>query len=101
MQVALSRAVRYLTLGLGMGLGCGPILDDLGELTDGTPCYRHEDCVPADCCGESEGVAHVDERGSCEGVVCTSACDPSKVGCGCGVPVCREQRCAVAYGETC
>jgi len=71
-------------------------LEDLIDPPPGRTCYDDSDCVPNGCCGEAVNAIHREDAPSCEGVQCGGTCPESQVQCGCGVPVCKDQRCTVA-----
>lgn len=86
-------------VGVGLSIcavGCGPVVDGASTGVPGRVCYVDADCVPDACCGTGSGVVHIEDAPSCRGIQCTNSCDPSSVDCGCGIPVCRDQRCTVA-----
>lgn len=85
-------------LGLTSLSSCGPMLDDMGAGAPGPGkvCYDDSECVPNDCCGLGTGVVHISDAPSCSNVSCSSGCDSRYTDCGCGLPVCRNSRCAVA-----
>ena len=86
-----------LAVGLLVGVGCGPIIDEGGPgALPGPVCYVDEDCVPNGCCGEASNAVHVTDAPSCRGISCTGTCPDNSVDCGCGIPICRDQRCTVA-----
>ncbi len=91
-------ALALLVPAFGLA-GCEPdLLPGTGGPAPGRVCYVNEDCVPADCCGESSSVVHRAEAPSCTGVSCNTNCDPSQLNCNCGQPICRDSRCAPALG---
>jgi hypothetical protein len=74
--------------------GCGTV--DSSPTDAGRVCYLDSDCVPDDCCGLGRGAVHVLDGPDCATVRCDGACPREQVACGCGLPVCRGSRCAVA-----
>lgn len=89
--------MRWLAVAALLGAAaCGDLPEPGGE-DAGRPCLGDEDCVPDACCGEGAFSIHVEDAPSCGGVSCSGACDVTQVRCGCGVPVCRDSRCAVAW----
>lgn len=90
--------MKKLALGFLLLAGCGPVIDDDGGggLAPGPVCYVDEDCVPNRCCGEGTSAVHVSLAPACRGIACTGSCDENTIDCGCGIPICRDQRCTVA-----
>lgn len=83
--------------------GCGPF-DTIPQDEppgSGRVCYTDADCVPNGCCGEGTGATHVQDAPDCRGVRCDGACPPEKIDCGCGIPLCRDSRCATAVSSSC
>lgn len=82
--------------------GCGIPLDEFVEeasSSSGTPCMDDSDCVPYNCCGDSSTVRHYADPPSCAGVQC-GANLPTLLN-GCGIPICRNDACAVARDPYC
>src|SRR5688572_28390876 len=69
-------------------------LEDLIDPPPGKTCYEDSDCVPNGCCGEATTAIHRDDAPACGGVTCSGTCPTAQVQCGCGVPVCKDQRCS-------
>lgn len=84
-----------------LGVGLGGLSCDVVDLPDdpllGPPCYVDSDCVPNACCGEGTGVVSASQAPDCRTVRCSGSCNPNSIQCGCGLPVCRDGHCAVAY----
>ena len=76
--------------------GCGLVPDFPDSDGGGTVCYLDADCVPNGCCGDGTWAVHVDEAPDCSAVRCSGSCPLAEVNCGCGLPVCRQNRCSVA-----
>ena len=86
-----------LVLLVVLAAGCGPYIEDgSGGQLPGPICYLDSDCAPNDCCGEGTRVVHVNDAPSCRGVSCSGTCPANSIDCGCGIPVCRDQRCQIA-----
>ncbi len=97
----MKRILASLAVAFAVGAlaaACGETLEFSGPADGGStkPCFVDSDCVPNDCCGRGNGARHIDNAPDCRGVVCEGTCPTDQVDCGCGVPVCRNQRCAVA-----
>jgi hypothetical protein len=86
-----------LMTGAWLGLACGPLTDDLFKPGPGRTCYEDTDCVPAECCGTANSAVHKLDGPNCGAVQCTGSCPAAQVECGCGYPVCKDQRCTVAF----
>jgi hypothetical protein len=94
-QLALAAICAAGVLG-GALVACGPLDEDIFGPPSGRTCYENADCVPDGCCGQATAAIHKDDATSCTGVVCQGSCPVDQVDCGCGLPVCKEQRCTVA-----
>lgn len=92
----------------GFGAGCGPYDDFYGGGGGGgffndSPCSVNEDCVPADCCGQSSRAVNLEMAPSCSGPeqCADSACFLEAYG-GCGVPLCNQEGfCQMAISIDC
>jgi hypothetical protein len=84
-------ALAVVVLAAGCGLAEAPPPAAMGP-----GCAADSECVPNGCCGTGTDAVHVSLGPSCSGTVCMIACPAQGVKCGCGVPVCRDSRCAVA-----
>jgi len=69
------------------------------RIFDKSYCERDSDCVPAQCC-HSTSVVSKKFAPSCEGIVCTQECRPGTIDCGCGKPVCINNKCEVLWTRT-
>lgn len=95
-------ALVVLVSAFGFLAACGPVESPgTGGPAPGPICYVIEDCVPADCCGETAGVVHVSQAPSCADAQCSGSCDPMYASCGCGLPYCRDGRCVEAPTTSC
>lgn len=75
--------------------GCGTLIET--PLPDaGRACTQDSDCVPNGCCGEGTSAIHVLDAPDCTTVRCSGMCPLDQLRCGCGLPLCRDARCAVA-----
>jgi hypothetical protein len=89
-------ARRFLVASLALAAaGCG-LVDTFPADGGGRVCYLDTDCVPDGCCGQGAGAIHVLDAPDCSMVRCDGSCPAEQVRCGCGLPVCRDSRCAVA-----
>jgi hypothetical protein len=84
-------------VGFALALSCGDLADLPDDIPKGPACRSDAECVPNACCGEGTGISHESAAPSCSNVSCNNQCDPSKIECGCGLPVCRDGYCAVAW----
>ena len=92
----------FVCVGIAVAaLGCG--IEDLpvDEPPSGHVCYSDSDCVPNDCCGNGDGAVNIVDAPDCRGVMCDGSCPPNMINCGCGIPVCRNSRCATAVSDSC
>ena len=55
-------------------------------------CQTDTDCVPAECCHPTTCVPK-DEAPSCEGMYCTTVCQPGSLDCGQGSCACDKGLC--------
>lgn len=79
-------------------VGCG--LADFPQPTPmGPGCTADSECVPNGCCGTASEAVHVSLGPSCSATQCMNSCPVQGVKCGCGLPVCRDSRCAVALSS--
>ncbi len=66
----------------------------------GKTCYEDTDCAPNGCCGMGTEIVHVDDAPNCSTTQCMGNCPVSGIKCGCGVPVCRSNRCTSAISSS-
>lgn len=76
--------------------GCGTF-EPLPPADAGRACVQDSECVPDGCCGRGSGAVHVADGPDCSAVTCAPDCPLTQVACGCGLPVCRDARCVVAW----
>ncbi len=95
--------MRRRAAGLGLVGALALALAGCGELGPfppadaGRACVIDSECVPNGCCGRGSAAVHTSEGPDCTSVFCDGQCPQSQVACGCGLPVCRDSRCAVAW----
>lgn len=77
-------------------VGCGAI-EPFPPGDAGRACVIDSECVPDNCCGRGSAAVHVDDAPDCSAVDCPDTCPLTQVACGCGLPVCRDSRCTVAW----
>jgi len=75
--------------------GCG-VIDDFPTGDGGIECYVDADCAPNACCGLGTAAVPLSQAPDCSAVKCDGQCPIDQVNCGCGLPVCRLNQCAVA-----
>jgi hypothetical protein len=87
------RALVFIGAALVL-VGCGEVIPLPQPM--GRPCAINSDCVPDACCGRGTMAVHVLDGPDCSRVDCSAECPVNEVGCGCGLPICRDSRCTVA-----
>ncbi len=93
--------VMVALLALSGGFSCGAFPEDFieEEPYNGPVCYTDADCVPSACCGEGTRAVHISQAPDCRNIRCNGTCSVNTIDCGCGLPICRSGRCAVAYSS--
>lgn len=82
-----------------LATGCGALLEEPPLEDAGRACTQESDCVPDGCCGLGTGATHRLDAPSCAGMTCSGMCPQNQVRCGCGMPICRDNRCSVAVAS--
>jgi hypothetical protein len=99
-RAAVLRLLPAFLVAAGVGLsaaGCGTDLLPPDVPGTGRVCYQDSDCVPDGCCGQASDAVHIEDAPDCSQVTCDGSCPENQIDCGCGLPVCSDSHCTVAY----
>ena len=59
-------------------------------------CVVDEDCVPTQCCHTTKVINKL-YAPDCLGIACTEECKSGTQDCGCGKPVCVDNKCVIVW----